>query len=181
MLNNSRHYRILGVILVISKGGLSMCLCIVWEKRIMWRQHIFENRSYMADGIVTNTIMVASDTLLGSVKIWKKNTNWLKYKLTLVFFTCGYIKLETNIIISSKSSRSYYITREVIIGLAQVRVRNVTSWWTVKILKKNSSCWPLRFNLICQKYQNFIYVLFGMYPKTQCGNSGIKAVYNYKK
>ena len=54
----------LGVILVISKGGLSICLCIVWEKKIMWRQQITEKRGYMADGIVTSTIMAASDTLL---------------------------------------------------------------------------------------------------------------------
>ena len=36
----------------------------------MWRQHMSEKRSYMADGIVTNTIMAAPDTLLGVVKIW---------------------------------------------------------------------------------------------------------------
>ena len=36
---------------------------------------------------------------------------------------------------SSKSSSSYFITREVIIGLVQIRVGNVTSWWTVKIFK----------------------------------------------
>ena len=58
--------------------------CIVWDKRIMWRQHISEQRSYMADGIVTNTIMAAPDTLLDSVVkigfiIYKlaKNTNYL--------------------------------------------------------------------------------------------------------
>ena len=55
--------------------------CIVWEKRIMWRQHISEQRSYMADGIVPNTIMAAPDTLLDVVKIefiiykLAKNTN----------------------------------------------------------------------------------------------------------
>ena len=37
---------------------------------------------------------------------------------------------------SSKSSSSYFITREVIIGLVQIRVGNVTSWRTVKIYKK---------------------------------------------
>ena len=55
--------------------------CIVWEKRIMWWQHISEKRSCMADGIVTNTIMAAPDTLLGVIKIGfiiyklAKNTN----------------------------------------------------------------------------------------------------------
>ena len=43
--------------------------CIVCEKKVMWRQHIFERQSYMADDIVTNTIMAAPDTRLGVVKI----------------------------------------------------------------------------------------------------------------
>ena len=47
----------------------------------MRRQHISEKRSYMADGIATNTIMAAPDTLLSVVKIGfiiyklAKNTN----------------------------------------------------------------------------------------------------------
>ena len=50
----------------------------------------------MADGIVTNTIMAAPDTLLGVVKI-----KFIIYKLakktkTLLSFTCGYIKLKKN-------------------------------------------------------------------------------------
>ena len=77
----------LGVILDISKSGLSICLCIVWEKRIMWRQHIFGKRSYIADGIVTDTILATPDTLLWVVKIGfiiyklAKNTNHFFYLL----------------------------------------------------------------------------------------------------
>ena len=124
----------LGVILVISKGDLSICLCIFWEKGIMWWQHISEKRSYMADDIVTNTIMAAPDTLLGVAKIGfiiyklAKNTNLLYYLLPVDILNWKYI------IMSSKSSSSYFITTEVIIGLVQIRVGNVTSWWTVKHL-----------------------------------------------
>ena len=111
--------------------------------------------------------------LLGVGKI-----KFIIYKLakktkTSLSFTCGYIKVK-------KSSRYYFITRDYHI-LVQIRVGHVTSWWTVKILKKPSTCWPLRFASFCQKYQNCIYVSFGMYSVTQCGNSGIKAVYNNKK
>ena len=63
--------------------------------------------------------MAAPDTLLGVVKIG--------FIITLLSFACVYVKLK-NIIMSSKSSSSYFITREVIIGLVQIRVGNVTSW-----------------------------------------------------
>ena len=69
------------------KRWFSNCLGIVWEKKIMWRQHISEKRSYMADGIVTNTIMAAPDTLRCVVEtgfiIYKlaKNTDKLYYLL----------------------------------------------------------------------------------------------------
>ena len=53
----------------------------------------------MADGIVTNTIMAAPDTLLGVVKI-----EFIIHKL-------------------AKNTK-----KEVIIGLVQIRVGNVTSW-----------------------------------------------------
>ena len=51
----------------------------------------------MADGIVTNTIiiMAAPDTFLGVVNIgYIFSQIGKKYKLTLLSFTCGYIKLE---------------------------------------------------------------------------------------
>ena len=72
MLNNSRHCRILwGDIFALSEK----------QGSCEDNKHITEKRSYMADGIVTNTIMAAPDTLLGVVKIGfiiyklAKNTN----------------------------------------------------------------------------------------------------------
>ena len=72
--------------------------------------------------------MAAPDTLLGVVKIGliiyklAENTNYLYYLLPVDILNLK------NIIISSKLSSFYFITREVIIGLVQIRVGNVTSW-----------------------------------------------------
>ena len=143
----------LGVILVISKSGLSICPCIIWKKRIMWRQHISAKRSYMADGIVTNT-MAASDTLLGVAKF-----GFIIYELPLLSFTCGYIQLKNIMMSSNKSSSSYFITRQVIIGLVQIRVWNVTSWWTVKILKKIQHLLTSKVRFILSKISK-LYICF---------------------
>ena len=70
----------------------------------------------MADGIVTNTT-AASDTLLGVAKF-----GFIIYELPLLSFTCGYIQLKNIMMSSNKSSSSYFITRQVIIGLVQIRV-----------------------------------------------------------
>ena len=52
----------------------------------------------MTDGIVTNTIMPrlsAPDTVLGVVRVgYIVLQIGYKYKSTLLFFTCGYIKLK---------------------------------------------------------------------------------------
>ena len=48
----------------------------------------------MADGIVTNTITAAPDTLLGVVKIGFIIYKLPKIQINFIIFTCGYIKLE---------------------------------------------------------------------------------------
>ena len=66
---------------------------------------------------------------IGDIKRWFINLSLHGLRKLCEDNTCGYIKLEqNNYRMSSKSSSSYFITRKVIIGLVQKRVRNVTSW-----------------------------------------------------